>query len=57
MRLYQHSARCPVGLRTFLDCNPSYWCFIPLRWHDAEHENLLSMQEASNVDPEMTNIY
>ena len=56
MRLYQHSARCPVGLRTFLDCNPSYWCFIPLRWHDAEHGNLLYMREASNVDPEMTNI-
>ena len=34
----------------------SYWCFIPLRWHDAEHENLLYMREASNVDPEMTNI-
>ena len=56
MRLYQHSARCPTALRTFLDCNPSYWCIIPLRWHDAEYENLLSMREASNVDPEMTNI-
>ncbi|CAF1421151.1 unnamed protein product [Rotaria sordida] len=22
MRLYQHSARCPIALRLFLDCNP-----------------------------------
>jgi len=56
MHLYQHSARCPVALRTFLDCNPSYWCFIPLRWHDAEHENLLYMRRTSDVDPVMTNI-
>lgn len=32
MRLYQHSAHCPVALRTFLDCNPMYWCFIPIPW-------------------------
>ncbi|CAF1611529.1 unnamed protein product [Rotaria magnacalcarata] len=30
MRLYKHSARCPVALRAFLDCNPVYWDFIPL---------------------------
>ena len=29
MRLYQHAARCPSALRTFLDGNPQYWCFIP----------------------------
>lgn len=34
MRLYQHSARCPVALRSFLDCNPSYWCFIPVPYDD-----------------------
>ncbi len=56
MRLYQHSARCPVALRTFLDCNPSYWCFISLRWHDAEEDNLNHLREPSNEDPEMTNI-
>ena len=29
MRLYQYAARCPSALRTFLDGNPRYWCFIP----------------------------
>ena len=54
--VYQHSARCPIALRTFLDCNPSYWCFIPLRWNDAEHDNLVYLREPSKSDPEMTNI-
>lgn len=40
MRLYIHSARCPVALRTFLDCNPNYWCFIPMSWHDAADDDL-----------------
>lgn len=40
MRLYQHSARCPVALRSFLDCNPDYWCFIPLTLNDAVVENM-----------------
>ncbi|CAF4634620.1 unnamed protein product, partial [Rotaria magnacalcarata] len=39
MRLYQHSARCPVALRSFLDCNPIYWCFIPVLWSEALAEN------------------
>ena len=53
MRLYQHSARCPVALRTFLDCNPDYWCFIPLTWQDAEEENLLYLREAANLSADM----
>ena len=40
MHLYLHSARCSVALRSFLDCNPNYWCFIPLSWHDAVSEDL-----------------
>jgi hypothetical protein len=39
MRLYQHSARCPVALRAFLDCNPNYWCFIPQLSQDAAVDN------------------
>ncbi|CAF1530777.1 unnamed protein product, partial [Rotaria sordida] len=35
MRLYPHSARCPEALRSFLDCNPMYWCSIPLPWEEA----------------------
>lgn len=45
MRLYQHSARCPVALRSFLDCNPDYWCFIPLLHHEAEAENFANAEE------------
>jgi len=57
MRLYQHSARCPVALRSFLDCNPIYWCFIPLRWHEAQDKNIAYLREASsNADPELTNM-
>ena len=41
MRLYQHSAHCPVALRLFLERNPSYWCFIPLPLTEAQQENEL----------------
>ena len=44
MRLYLHSARCPVALRSFLDCNPNYWCFIPMPWYDAADEDLINLQ-------------
>lgn len=47
MRIYQHSAKCPVAFRTFLDCNPSYWCFISLRWYEAEEENLNELRQSS----------
>lgn len=59
MRVYQHSARCPVALRLFLDCNPHYWCFIPLLWHEAQTENIASYRtETSSLDedPEQTNL-
>ncbi|CAF4318006.1 unnamed protein product, partial [Rotaria sordida] len=45
MRLYQHSARCPIALRLFLDCNPNYWCFIPLLVDEAAAENKAYVQE------------
>ena len=47
MRLYQHSARCSVALRTFLDCNPNYWCFIPMRSHTAKDEDRNAIREAA----------
>ncbi len=56
MRLYQHSARCPSALRSFLDCNPIYWCFIPMLWPEAEDENISYIRRAStNAGPELTN--
>ncbi|CAF1406327.1 unnamed protein product [Rotaria sordida] len=45
MRLYQHSARCPIALRLFLECNPNYWCFIPLLVDEAAVENKAYVQE------------
>lgn len=49
MRLYQHSARCPIALRTFLDCNPNYWCFIPYEIHEAQEDNTLHFHPTSNT--------
>ncbi|CAF1517477.1 unnamed protein product, partial [Rotaria sordida] len=51
MRLYQHSARCPAALRSFLDCNPMYWCFIPLPWAEAIAENVANRPGNPNADP------
>ena len=56
MRLYQHSARCPVALRSFLDCNPIYWCFIPMLRSEAQAENMVFFRGTSNSDPELTNV-
>lgn len=58
MRVYQHSARCPIALRTFLDCNPSYWCLIPLFWHEALADNRRYFHaiDDTTTDPEVLDI-
>jgi hypothetical protein len=56
MRLYQHSSRCPVALRSFLDCNPTYWCFVPLLCNEAMDENITHPQESPDIDPELHNV-
>ena len=56
MRLYQHSARCPTALRPFLDCNPTYWCFIPQLRDQTLAENDIDIPETSNTDPELATI-
>jgi hypothetical protein len=28
--LCQHAARCPKLMQAFLDCNPAFWCFVPI---------------------------
>jgi hypothetical protein len=56
MRLYQHSARCPSALRSFLDCNPIYWCFIPLLWEEAQSENFACFRQTSTLDHEVAYI-
>ncbi|CAF0955805.1 unnamed protein product [Rotaria sordida] len=52
MRLYQHSARCPIALRLFLDCNPSYWCFIPLSCGEQATENIVDLRETFDTNSE-----
>jgi hypothetical protein len=39
MRLYQHTAHCPVTLKLFLEHNPSYWCFISKSKEEVDQEN------------------
>ncbi|CAF3465460.1 unnamed protein product [Rotaria socialis] len=39
MRLYQHSAHCPVAIQLFLEHNPAYWCFISKSKEEVEQEN------------------
>ena len=39
MRLYQHSMRCSAAVQLFLDCNPQYWCFIPMLEDDVNRQN------------------
>ncbi|CAF1431374.1 unnamed protein product [Adineta steineri] len=40
--LYKHSARCSYAIQMFLDCNPQYWCFVPMSTMEAETQNLTS---------------
>ncbi|CAF1029997.1 unnamed protein product [Adineta ricciae] len=39
MLLYRHSARCPVAMQLFLQCNPQYWPLIPMLAPDAQYDN------------------
>ena len=40
MALYQHSAHCSSALQWFLDENPEYWPFIPIKT-DAHSEGFV----------------
>ena len=39
MLLYRHSVRCSIAMQWFLDCNPYYWCFVPITKEQAEFDN------------------
>ena len=56
MRPYQHSARCHIGLRSFLECNPMYECFIPQLWNDSMMVNFDCMGEPSDRDSEVNHL-
>ncbi|CAF3283258.1 unnamed protein product [Rotaria sp. Silwood2] len=36
MKLYQHSARCPVAMQIFLDANHQYWRFVPMSLEESQ---------------------
>ncbi|CAF4236004.1 unnamed protein product, partial [Rotaria sp. Silwood2] len=36
MKLYQHSARCPVAMQIFLDANQPYWRFVPMSLEESQ---------------------
>lgn len=40
MRLYEHLTHCRKALQLFLEHNPNYWCFIPMKMSDAQFDDL-----------------
>ncbi|CAF2184309.1 unnamed protein product [Rotaria magnacalcarata] len=44
MKLYQHSARCPVAMQIFLYANPHYWQFVPMLSEELDW-NLRSIED------------
>ena len=56
MRLYQHAARCPLALRTFLDGNPQYWCFIPRPCNETMLNNFNCLGEPRERPSEMDHL-
>ncbi|CAF3380546.1 unnamed protein product, partial [Rotaria socialis] len=48
IRLYQHSARCPVALRAFLECNTVYCRFVSQLWNEPMPTNFDFMGEPVN---------
>ncbi len=48
MWLYQHSPRCSVALQLFLDVNPDYWCFVPMKLMEVNIANATTVQRSSS---------
>lgn len=40
MRVYQHFTHCSAALNYFLEQNPKYWCFVPMKTNDAQFDDL-----------------
>ena len=38
--VYKHSAHCSAAIQMFVDCNPQYWCFVPMPRIEAQKQNL-----------------
>ena len=46
MKLYQHSARCPVAMQIFLDANPQYWSFTPMTIEESQQSEQQSIRHS-----------
>lgn len=54
MKLYQHSARCPMAIQIFLDANPQYWRFVPMTMAESTQLNQTWMDRsllANDLNP------
>ncbi|CAF1336830.1 unnamed protein product [Rotaria sordida] len=47
-RLYQHITHCTKALQLFLEYNPQYWSFVPMKVIDAQYDDL-SYRNISDV--------
>ena len=50
MRLYQHFVHCSKVLQLFLENNPIYWCFIPMKIEQAQFDDLSYLSTLSSIN-------
>ena len=50
MRLYRHSTLCGTAMQMFLDCNPQYWCCVPMKHIDAQNDDCIYQQIHSTIN-------
>ena len=56
MRLYRHSTLCETAMQMFLECNPQYWCCVPMKDTDANNADRVYAQIATTRNC-MNNVY
>ena len=56
MRLYQHFTHCSKVLQLFLENNPIYWCFIPMKIEEAQFDDLSYLSVLSSSSSSSRNI-
>ena len=54
MRLYRHSTMCGTAVQMFLECNPQYWCCVPMKDVDAKNDNLVYTDDS--IAPRLSTI-
>ncbi len=50
MRLYRHSTLCGTAMQMFLNCNPHYWCCVPMKNIDANNDDSIYHQRPSTIN-------